>query len=174
MTVYQPREDSHLMKKYLEKQDLENKKTLDIGTGSGIQAITMAKKNAEVTATDINPEALKKAEEKAQKQGLSIEFKESDLFQNINQKYDIITFNPPYLPGEKGIGDEEIWRGGETGLEITEKFLEQLKNHLNSGGYGLTIISSKTDWKKTRDKHGLEIIDSKKLWFETVYLAIKR
>ena len=55
--VYLPREDSHLLKKWVEK--LANGTVLDIGTGSGIQAIAAAKKADKVIAVDLNPNIIK-------------------------------------------------------------------------------------------------------------------
>ncbi len=174
MTVYSPREDSYLLKSYIEEKDLEGKKLLDMGTGSGIQAVTAAEKGADVSAVDINPEAVETVRRKASEQDLDIEVRESDLFENVDKKFDIIVFNPPYLPGKEGIGDEEIWRGGNTGLEVTEKFLEKVDQYLEQKGEAVFILSSETDWSYLKQDYGLEIIESRKLWFETVYLAVKR
>lgn len=174
MTVYTPREDSFLLQQYLQQMDLEDKKALDMGTGSGIQAFTMAENGAEVKAVDINPEAAEHVCEEAERRGIDIEVRESDFFSQVEESFDLIVFNPPYLPGKKGIGDEEIWRGGSTGLETVEKFLEQADDYLEQGGKVLTVLSSETDWKELKDRHGLEVVGSEKLWFETVYLVEKR
>jgi len=174
MTVYTPREDSLLLKNYLENMRLKDKKFLDMGTGSGIQALTAAEKGAEVTAVDINPEAVDYTEKRAEEKGLSVNVFCSDLFRDVEQKFDVIVFNPPYLKGEEGIGDEEIWRGGDKGLETTQKFLDQAANYLTDQGVLLTIFSSETDWEQTKEKFGLDVVDTKNLWFETLYLAVKR
>ncbi|MFB6215986.1 MAG: methyltransferase, partial [Candidatus Aenigmatarchaeota archaeon] len=84
--------------------DVEGRKCLDIGTGSGILAVTMAKKGAEVVAADINPEALEAARDRADQEDTDIKLVESDLFENIEEEFDLIVFNPPYLPGEEGVG----------------------------------------------------------------------
>ena len=58
MTVYTPREDSFLVKNHLEDRDLQGKKVLDMGTGTGILALEAARGNSQVTAVDINSEAI--------------------------------------------------------------------------------------------------------------------
>jgi len=173
MTVYKPAEDSFLLKNHIKDLDLEGKKVLDMGTGSGILAIEASKEGANVVAADINPEAIDFAINKAKTQGLdeNIEFIESDLFKNVESVFEFIFFNPPYLPGQKGIGDEEIWYGGEKGIELTRKFLESSREYLSENGKLFVILSSHADWQPLIDEYDLEIIGSEKLWFETLYLA---
>lgn len=170
MTVYKPGEDTYLLLNYLEKQDLEDKKFLDMGTGNGEIALKAAEKGAKVTAADINPEAIKYAREKAKEKGLDIEFIESDLFENIEDKYDIIAFNPPYLPGKKGLGDEKIWRGGKKGIKTTEQFLSRINPYLRPSGYALIIGSSQADLKNLKDNFNLSVVDKEKIWFEELQI----
>lgn len=75
---------------------------LDIGTGTGCIALALANacKNAQVTAIDINPQALELARTNAQRNGLSnVEFVESDVFKGLprTQHFDLIVSNPPYI-----------------------------------------------------------------------------
>lgn len=71
---------------------------LDIGTGSGSIAITLAKHlPSKVIATDISTEALKIAKENAKRNNVNITFKQSDIFENVKGKFDIIISNPPYI-----------------------------------------------------------------------------
>lgn len=173
--VYRPREDSYLLKEFLEKKDLEEKTCLDIGTGSGILAITMAKTGADVTAIDIDPEALEYATERAEEEGLSneIKFMESNLFENIvrGQEFDLITFNPPYLPKEKGVKNDKTWSGGENGVEATEKFLENVNNYLKDQGEALVILSSHSEIEELIENYSLEVVEKEKTWFETLYIG---
>ncbi len=164
--IYEPREDSFIFKRYLEELDLEGKKCLDMGTGSGILAQTMKNEGAEVNAADINPEASDQLPE-------GIKFVESDLFENIEEKYDLIVFNPPYLPGEQEIKGSETWKGGKKGVEVTESFLEQAPDYLLEGGKVLTMVSSLADHKELIKKHDLDIIQTEKLPFEELYLVLK-
>ncbi len=82
------------------------RKVLDICTGSGCIALSVksAVPDAEVTASDISPTALKTASLNAEMNGLDIKLVCSDLFSRIGGKYDVITANPPYIP-EKGFRD---------------------------------------------------------------------
>lgn len=173
MTVYTPREDSFLLRDYIQELDLEGKKVLDMGTGSGVIALEGAKKGADVTAVDINHEAIEYAREQARKNDLieCLDFLESDMFKEVEENFDFILFNPPYLPGEKGIGDEEIWRGGEKGVEVTRRYLESAQEHLSENGQIVVVISSHAEWQDLIEEYSLEVIGSEKLWFETLYLA---
>ena len=164
--IYEPREDSYMFKQYLEGLDLEGNKALDMGTGSGILAETMLKQGADVTAVDINPEASKEIPDE-------VDFIESDLFENVEGKFDLIVFNPPYLPGKEEIEGSETWKGGEEGTEITEEFMKQASDHLEEGGKIITMFSSLSDHHDLIDIHDLEIIRSEKLSFEELYLVLK-
>jgi len=170
VTVYKPGEDTYLLLNYLEKQDLEDKKFLDMGTGNGKIALKAAKKGAKVTAADINSEAINYARQKAKQKGLKIEFVESDLFENIEDKYDIIAFNPPYLPGKKGLGDEKIWRGGEKGIETTEQFLNAVNDYLRPSGSAFVIASSRAEIDDLKEEFDLTVVDEKNIWFEQLQL----
>jgi len=99
--MYNPEEDSYLLSEAIEKHlsNLNNKniKTLDLGTGSGIQAETMShfieKKN--ILCSDIDDFSLNHVKNKGFK------VLTSNLFSKIQGKFDLITFNPPYLPENK-------------------------------------------------------------------------
>lgn len=171
MTVYRPGEDSLMLKNYVSELELNGCKALDMGTGTGVIAVEMAEKGAEVTASDINPEAVDFTGNKVSENNLDIELKQSDLFESISEKFDIIVFNPPYLPGVSGIGDEEIWRGGEKGVEITEEFLEASDEYLKEDGYCLVVLSSLSEIEEIIDRFALDIVEERNLWFETLYIA---
>ena len=71
-----------------------------MGCGSGIVSIFCASLGAECFAADINPAAVKTAKENAELNGFGnkIQVVESNLFENIKDKFDVIFFNPPYYP----------------------------------------------------------------------------
>lgn len=124
------------------------KKCLDIGTGSGAIAISIAKyiKEIYITAIDINENAVLKATENAHKNDVlnKINFLQSDLFEKINEKYDIIVSNPPYIKTslieelEENVKKYEPRRaldGGEDGLIFYEEITKKCKHFLNENGY---------------------------------------
>jgi release factor glutamine methyltransferase len=175
MTVYSPSEDTYFLRDFLEENiELEGKKFLEIGTGSGEIAIHAAESGAEVTAVDINPEALEQVREKAEDKGLEIELVESDLFEELEEgDYDVVVFNPPYLPGEEGMGDEEIWRGGEKGVEVSERFLDEVETFLSEDGSFFIVASSLAEYRPLIEEFNLTILDEEELWFETLYILGK-
>lgn len=170
--TYAPDVDSFLLRNWLEKQNLENKKVLDMGTGSGILAITAAENGGDVTGADIDDEAIEAARQNARNtENLEkIEFKRSDLFSNIKKDFDVIVFNPPYLPGEEIDEEDQTWHGGETGIEVTEEFLADAPDYLDEDGEIVFVASSRADLESLESKYDLEVLDSEKLWFETLYL----
>ena len=79
---------------------------LDIGTGSGAIAITLAKHlSCHVLATDISEEALETAKSNSKRNNVQIEFKQSDILKNVQGKFDIIISNPPYIAKDEVIDD---------------------------------------------------------------------
>lgn len=86
--------------KYIKKNNLENSKCIDIGTGSGAISITLKKElpTLEITGIDISEKALEVAKQNSKRLNTIITFYNKDIFKdNIINKYDIIISNPPYI-----------------------------------------------------------------------------
>tara|TARA_Y100000310_G_scaffold329372_1_gene399074 strand:- start:190 stop:729 length:540 start_codon:yes stop_codon:yes gene_type:complete len=172
MTIYEPREDSFLLQKYVKIHTKSNYKVLDMGTGSGIQAITAKEIAKDVTAVDINQEPIKKLTREHPK----INAVQSDLFANIKEKYDLITFNPPYLPKEsKEPKDSALTTtGGKNGHEIIKNFLKQAKNFLKENGKILLIYSSlsgKIEEIAKEQSYNLKILEKQSFFMEKLMVA---
>ncbi len=148
--VYYPREDSELLANEIAGMDLKGKNALEVGCGSGLLSIVMVKKGAIVTAADVNHNAIKATEINAAKNGVSIKIVLSDLFAKVNGQFDIIIFNPPYLPDDILREDniERQWSGGPAGRAVIEKFIKNAKKYLAPGGKIIICISSLTDEKE--------------------------
>ena len=121
-------------------------KVLDLCTGSGALAISLAHylKNAEVTASDISPEALEIAGENAEKNGVCVRLLEGDLFGAVpdGETFDLIISNPPYIPSdeieklEKNVKDYEprlALDGGCTGLDFYRRIVPEAAAYLKPG-----------------------------------------
>jgi release factor glutamine methyltransferase len=145
--VYEAREDSYLLKKYVE--EFSRGKVLEIGCGSGI--VIKGLKNAE--GVDIDKESV----DYCKKQGLNVYY--SDLFSDVKGKFDIIIFNPPYLPQEGKEEHIDLF-GGKEGYELIERFFEEVENHLEDNGEILILFSNLTN----KDK--VDEIINKKFKFE--------
>ena len=129
---------------------------LDIGTGSGIIAITLAKQlpSSRFVAVDISQPALEVAKLNAQTHEVSdqIEFRYSDLFSAIKpeEKFDFILSNPPYIGEEERTSLDASVRdfepavalfSGQKGTDLIEKMLAQAPGRLNPGGWLLFELS---------------------------------
>jgi len=170
-TTYEPREDSFLMLEALAELSLHGKRILDMGTGSGILAAYCAKKGADVTASDIDVDAVRALELTAGRLGISIELVVCDLFSRIDGSFDVIVFNPPYLPS-RAIHDRTI-DGGERGTETINRFLDELTQHLAKDGLGLLVLSSVNDLDHLTARHadlGFRVVRERSLFFETLYV----
>jgi len=169
--VYEPAEDSYLLLSAL--QACREDRVLEIGCGTGIIALHCAKIGAYVTASDINPKAVDCARTNADRNRLNLRVVESDLLEKIEGSYNLIVFNPPYLP-ENGINDIQ-WTGGQSGIEIIVRFLEQSKGHLARDGRIIIIGSSLCNlekFKKAAKKLGYEskILKKEELFFESLFV----
>lgn len=170
-SIYEPREDSTMLEKYVRQH--AKGKVLDIGTGSGIQAIAAAqnKKVTSVLATDIQKEVIDYCKNNIKNP--KIKFFQSDLFNNIKEKFDTIIFNPPYLPQELKLKDLTI-EGGKKGYEAIERFLNEVNNFLKPDGIILMVFSSLTRKEKVEEfiKNNLlefEELEKVHIFFEDVY-----
>lgn len=118
-------------------------KALDLCTGSGCIAIALAKTGADVTASDISERALEIAARNAEANGAKVRFLLSDIWENIDGRFDVIVSNPPYIPTEQiasldcEVRDFEphcALDGGEDGLKFYREIAKGLAAHLEEGG----------------------------------------
>ena len=139
-SVYCPSDDTFLLIDALEVVPGDH--ALEVGCGSGLVSLHLAKAGALVTAVDVNYEAAVCAKAAAGLNGLKLDVIRSDLFQNVHACFDLIVFNPPYLRGEGTEVMDMAWAGGRTGTETLGRFLEQAPAHLNTAGRIVVIVSS--------------------------------
>lgn len=125
------------IKKYFNKDKV---KILDIGTGSGCIAITLNKllDDSDVTGVDISSEALEVAKENNISNNANVKFIESDLFSNVNGRYDVIISNPPYISYDEEIMNI-VWNNEphlalyapDNGLYFYDKIIKDSSKYLN-------------------------------------------
>ncbi|MFX1568757.1 MAG: HemK2/MTQ2 family protein methyltransferase [Promethearchaeota archaeon] len=205
--VYAPSDDSYLIIDYFGKNVNENyfdginlkdiEYILDLGTGTGIIAIFLqtlklhySNFNPKIYASDILEDAIKcaKLNEKMNKINKDITFLHSDLFisfpESLKNSFNIIIFNPPYLPSSELIKENEnkknidySWNGGLKGYEILIKFLKNAKDYLNlTKPHSIyCITSNRTDLDElTKIFNDLgysnEILEKKHIFFEDILL----
>ena len=116
-------------------------RVLDVGTGSGVQALLAARQAAKVVATDINPRALAFTEVNAALNGFTnIEVRLGSLFEAVaGERFDLITCNPPYV-----VSPENRWAYRDSGLqgdEISRRVMLAAADHLAEGGF-VTMLAS--------------------------------
>lgn len=145
-----PRQDTEtLVELVLQEQQSTEKKLLDLCTGSGCIAISLAVKGGyeSMTATDLSEEALKVAERNAKAHQKEIIFRQGDLFTALPQSeagtFDIITSNPPYIPTaviatlEPEVREHEPMMaldGTEDGLKFYRQIAKKAGTWLKPGG----------------------------------------
>jgi len=146
--------------KHVSGAKIKKPRILDIGTGSGAIAVSLAKyiKGSDVTAFDISARALNTAKKNAKYNGAEIKFVKSDLFKafkNKNIKFDIIVSNPPYVSKDelkklslfvKKYEPVKALDGGRDGLEIIKKIIRQAPGYLKKGG----ILALEVGYKQAK------------------------
>ena len=119
---------------------------LDIGTGSGCIACTIAKQtNATVLGVDISSDALRIALDNVTKLNINNHavFRKSDLFSKVrsDEKFDVIVSNPPYIPHNTELEKEVLAEphialfADDNGLYFYKKIIAEAPNYLHSKGY---------------------------------------
>ena len=170
--VYIPSDDTFLLAENLDIK--EGQSVLEIGTGSGLVSMYASRLTDDITATDINYNALELAEENFEKNNINtIKLEFGDLFEPVkDKKFDVI------LSEEEDIIDSDLnyaFDGGSDGRKIIDRFLNEVKNHLNDGGCVQIIQSSLSNTEQTLvklDQLGFiaELAKSEKFFFEEIVL----
>jgi release factor glutamine methyltransferase len=171
MAVYTPAEDSFLFSEFLKKYFFKNKVNsyLDMGAGSGILSEAASKflDKKYILAVDLDEESC----EFVRNKGFKV--LQSNLFSKVpkTKKFDLITFNAPYLPLEERETEDSrrITTGGKRGDEISMKFLKQAKNYLNKDGKIFLLVSSLTPLDKIK-KYNPKVVAEKNLFMEKLLI----
>jgi release factor glutamine methyltransferase len=150
--VYPPAEDTFLLiDNMIVDEDMD---VLEIGGGSGLVSIHASLHANSVCVCDINPHAIGCMEANVKLNNRdNIRIIESNLFENIDSKYDLILFNTPYLPvdEEEHVDDDytKAWDGGHDGRKVIDSFLKEAKDYLKERGIIQLVQSSLSDNDKT-------------------------
>ncbi|HJH30185.1 MAG TPA: methyltransferase domain-containing protein [Methanosarcinaceae archaeon] len=176
--VYDPAEDSYLLADAAISYARDGMHVLEIGTGTGfVSSVLLANVNVELTATDINPHAVKCAKSNG------IEVIRTDMFDGLKVEscFDMIIFNPPYLPTSN---DEKVqgwlnyaFDGGRDGRITVEHFLDEVCGYLAPDGVILLLVSSLTgieDMSSSMDVMGfdVDIVGREKCSFEELVVIM--
>ncbi len=139
--VFAPVRGEHveLTAEAVKRWPVAGKRALDVGTGTGVLALLLARAGAQVTATDLLPAAVACARENAQRLGVAdrVEVLQADLYPE--GRFDVVVCNPPWLPHEAVTAlDRAVY---DPGGRFLARFLEGLASHLAPGGEGWLILS---------------------------------
>ena len=169
--VYDPSEDSYLLVDAALAEVRPGDRVLEIGTGSGIVSLFLMDRDASVVATDISPLACANARRNG------VEVVRADLYHGLCGPFDLVIFNPPYLPTseEERLGSwlDHAFDGGPTGRKVIARFLEGIGTILPPCGRVLTVFSSLTGIAEVEEmyrSHGftVETVSTEKVPFETL------
>lgn len=126
--------------KEIKKMNLADPKILDLCTGSGAIGLTLKSllPSSEVTLSDISKDALMVANKNKNELNLDVNIIESDLFKNIQGKFDIIISNPPYVMTNEPLPKDVLYEphlalySGPKGIDHIEEIFKNIKSHLNN------------------------------------------
>ncbi|MDE6586028.1 MAG: peptide chain release factor N(5)-glutamine methyltransferase, partial [Clostridia bacterium] len=142
-----PRPETELLAESVVKSAENGDKILDMCTGSGCIAVSVAKalqgKDVTVTAADLSDAAIMLAKENAKSNGVNVNFVQSDMFTNVRGRYNIIVCNPPYIKSgdipniQKEVREHEprvALDGGEDGLDFYRRIAADVRSYLAKDG----------------------------------------
>jgi release factor glutamine methyltransferase len=136
---------SAILANFVSSLPLNGKSFLEIGCGSGIVAMCAAMAGGRVAAVDINPAAVRCTAGNAAKNNIFVDVRLSDLFAALDEaRYDVIAWNPPFLPGIPKSPAEAAFYGGPD-FDTIRRFAAEVHNHLQPGGSIYTILSDDID-----------------------------
>jgi len=181
-TCYLPSDDTFLLLDTLKKEITNNNKynkALELGFGSGVISLYIYDFVNNIDCSDINLEVINYFKEVKKKYNLEkINVIHSDLFENISNKYDLIIFNPPYVPSEE-INRKDTsclaTDGGTNGTKIINKFINNLNKVFKKESVCYLLISSLNNIKDVEklckeNNFRVKIINRKKLFFEELII----
>jgi release factor glutamine methyltransferase len=148
--VFHPRYfgSSSILTRFIDSLPLRGKSFLEVGCGSGVVSLCAARRGAQVTAVDINPEAVRCTSANAARNELPVDCRIGDVFSAVeSMRFDVIAWNPPYLPGVPQSLPKAAFFGGDD-FEVIRRFAAALKSHLNQDGAAYTIVSADIDVEK--------------------------
>ncbi len=169
-TVYSPSDDTDMLAETLLVP--RGARVLDMCAGSGVLGLLAAPRAREVVLADDDPAAVEAARANAERNGLrNVRAVRSDLFAEVEGAFDLILFNPPYLP--QGEGADELflydelqkkwrnvgfhaWDGGPDGRRVIDRFLGAFEPHLAPGGRLCMSGSTLSDYAKS-----VEVLEGK-------------
>jgi len=165
--VYPPSEDTYLLLEAAVEEARHDDTALEVGTGSGVIAESLKDNVERVVATDINPAAARAAKERG------VPAVRTDLVAGLSASFDLIAFNPPYLPSTDETPDDKMslaLGGGEIGRETTERFLDEVHRVLAPDGRVLLIASTASGIEefKEREDYSVERVASERYFFEEI------
>ena len=164
-----------LLLEYISKYDLKYKNVLELGAGSGLISIYCAKQNVKVTASDINPTAIKNIIKNSTLNNVNLDVIESDLFDKIEMRnFDYIIINPPYFPKNPKNEKELAWFCGND-FEYFKKLFAQLNNYKTKETFVLMILSEDCDLQRitsiANENHfSMNIVFQKSVFGENNYI----
>jgi release factor glutamine methyltransferase len=136
---------SAILANFVSSLPLTGRSFLEIGCGSGVVSLCAARAGAEVIAIDINPQAVQCTLANAASNELRVQAHLGDLFSPISgARFDVIAWNPPFLPGEPRTPAEAAFYGGSD-LGVIRRFTEEVREHLNPDASVYTILSADTN-----------------------------
>lgn len=136
---------TRLILKFLETQNLQGKKFLELGSGSGLIAVYAAKKGAHVTAVDINRKAVRNTLENSNRNHTDVVVLESDLLDNVPPTlFDWVVLNPPYYPVDPANEEEYAWNCG-VNHQYFVKLFSTLPTFISPQSHILMILSDVCD-----------------------------
>jgi len=173
--IYPPSEDSYFLSRILKEKiplllkENPDLKFLEIGTGSGIHletAFNLGIKKQNIFSCDINKKSVNHCKL------LGFNCIHSDLFKNIEGKYNLIVFNPPYLSEDK-FDKKPDTSGGKKGDEIIIRFLKEAKKYLKKNGKIFLLLSSLTPVKNIEEEfknYNKKFLGKERLFYEELYI----
>ncbi len=164
-----------LLFKYLSGLDLNGKKVLELGAGSGLLSIYAAGKEAHVTAIDISRKAVETIRQNAVRNHVNLEVIRSDMFSALGgRQFDLILINPPYYKKDPVSEKEQAWYCGVNG-EYFQSLFKDLASHMHSQTEVIMVLSENCDLQMIRGyayEQGFEMKSflEKRNLFETNFL----